>query len=177
MKTIYITFLTACLTYFGHAQNEIKFIKTIEIDNKFSIPFERIDLDSRPDSPDFFIVDDDFVNKISTAIRVFNEFEYYQNTLYILPNSDSVIVSEGENNSYLIMRQLGEWQVINFTFKGTNITLRHIVCGQTSSEVFSLLNKKRKVPLGDGQVWVSDKENKRHFVFTFSKDKLVSIQY
>ncbi len=182
MKIIIITFLTACLGIVGQAQSDSGFKKIVKVDSETAIKFEQVDLKSPPTNPDFVITDDDFVSNLISAFEYWDmedEKKLYQTTLYLIPNGNSVdssLIIEGENNSFWYGKTGDKWHLKNFTIKGTNISLRHIACGQTSKEVFKILNKKTKTPVGNGQIWVSDKENKHHFVFTFAKDKLVSMQ-
>ena len=181
MKKITMTILTACFAIGGQAQTDIKFSKIINVDSETSVKYEQVDLKSPPTNPDFAITDDEFVNGLMKAFSYWDmgDFKSYQSTLYTLPknsSADSIATFEGENNSYVFQRVNNKWELKTFTIKGTNVSLRHVACGQTSKEVFKLLKKKSKATVGDGQIWISDKDNKHHFVFTFAKDKLVSMQ-
>lgn len=177
-----MTFLTTCFALGGQAQSNIKFSKTVKVDSETAVKFEQADLKSPPTNPDFAITDDEFVNKLMNAFSYWDmeeEKKLYQTTLYLIAKDNSVdssLVIEGENNSFWYGKTGDKWQLKNFTLKGTNISLRKISNGLTSKEVFKILNKKAKTPVGDGQIWVSDKDNKYHFVFTFAKDKLISMQ-
>jgi hypothetical protein len=181
MKKIIMTFLTACFALVGQAQSNIKFSKSIKVGSETSVKYEQVNLKSPPTNSDFAITDDEFVNGLLKAFSYWDMDDYksYQSTLYTFPknnSTDSMATFEGENNLYVFHRVNNKWEPKTFTIKGTNVSLRHVACGQTSKEVFKLLKKKSKVTVGDGQIWISDKDNKHHFVFTFAKDKLVSMQ-
>lgn len=182
MKKAIMTFLTACFAFCGQAQSDIKFSKTITVDSETAIKFEQVDLKSPPTNPDFVITHDVFVSKLTDAFNYLDmeeEKKLYPTTLYLIKTGnslDSAVVIEGENNSFWYVKAGDKWRLKNFTIKGTNISLRNISCGMTSKEVFRYLNKKTKSSVGDGKIWISDTDNKYHFVFTFAKDKLVSMQ-
>ncbi|MGE0568442.1 MAG: hypothetical protein AB7O73_10875 [Bacteroidia bacterium] len=177
-----MTFLVTFFAFGSLAQSDIKYTKTIKIDSETSVKFEKVDLKSPPTNPEFSITHNEFVSKLIDAFSYLDmeeEKKLYQTTLYLIQNGNSIdssVVIEGENNSFLYAKTDDKWQLKNFTIKGTNISLRNISCGLTSKEVFRLLNKKIKTPVGDGKIWISDTDNKHHFVFTFVKDELVSMQ-
>jgi len=182
MKKTILTLTVVCFALKGLAQANMVFNKTIKVESENEVPFERPDLKSPPTNPDYLITDDDFVSKITNAFTYWDLHDYkmYQSTLYTYPkgnSSDSTLIIEGENNAFLFNSIDNKWHLKSITLKGTNISLRNIRCGNTSKEVFKLLNKKTKKPLDEGQIWVVDKDKIHHFVFTFSKGKLINIQY
>lgn len=182
MQKIIVTLSSVCFAFAVQAQSDFKFTKIIKVDSQSAIKFEQVDLKSPPTNPEFAVTDNEFVSKLLNAFNYWDmedEKKLYQTTLYLIQNGssvDSTVVIEGENNSFWYGKTDNKWQLKNFTIRGTNISLRNISCGLTSKEVLKLLNKKTKTPVGDGKIWISDTDNKHQFVFTFAKDKLVSMQ-
>lgn len=173
-----------CLTTIGRAQDEfgVTINKTVVLDASNITSIKQADIVAPPTDPDFSFKNDEFVNKTVDDFEYWNAFfNGYQTTLYIYPNAkssaDSILVAQSETNTFYFSKAGSKWLVKNFTIKGSNITLRQVGCGQTSKEVFKMLKEKIKKPVGDGQVWISNNKGDKKIVLTFSKDKLVSMQY
>ena len=182
MKKVILILSTIFLTTIGQAQNEfsVTINKTVRIDSSVNICAKRWDL-KLPTDKDFFITDDKWVNNIMDKWDYWDGFfQGHQTTLFIYnndkPYADSVLVAENADNKFFFTKVGANWHMKNFTIKATNMSLNHVACGQTSQEVFKILNKKIKKQVGNGQVWLSNKNGSFCFILTFVQDKLVSMQ-
>jgi len=183
MKKTFFIFTTTCLTFLGQAQNEfgVTINKIVRVNDATSVSAKQLDLQAPPTDPDFIITDDKWVNNIMEKWDYWDGFfEGHQTTLLIYNNgktsADSVLVAENADNNFSFNKVGAKWHMQNFTIKSTNMSLNHVACGQTSKEVFKILNKKIKKPVDNGQVWLSNKNGSYRFILTFVKDKLVSMQ-
>ena len=184
MKEVILIFMVAFLTLCGQAQDEfgVTIKDTVFVDSSNIASLKQPALNAPPTDPNFSFKNNDFVNKTIDDFEYWNAFfEGYQTTLYIYPNAkssaDSILVAKNETNTFYFKKTGSKWLVKNFIIKSSNITLRQIGCGQTSKEVFKFLNKKNHKPIDDGQVWVYNKKGDDLIVLTFSKDKLICMQY
>ena len=184
MKKLILIFSTIGLTTIGQAQDEFKVTinKTVRLDDATVVSVKQVDLKAPPPTdPDFSITDDKWVNNIMDKWDYWDGFfKGHQTTLFIYNNgknsADSVLVAENTDNNFYFTKVGASWHMKNFTIKATNMSLNHVACGQTSKEVFKILNKKIKKQVGNGQVWLSNKNGSYCFILTFVQDKLVSMQ-
>ena len=171
------------ISLLGKSQSTVTYHKTFRVDSITAFSVKPIPDAIRPSDPEFIIVDDQFVNHIMDKFEYWDGFFADQlNTLIIFPGShkknvsDSLLISENAQNKLSYTKIQNIWHVQNFSIKSTNISLNHVACGLTSKEVFKILNKKIKKKVGNGQVWLSNKNGTYRFILTFYEDKIIQMQ-
>jgi hypothetical protein len=179
IKKNIFTIISICLVIISQAQSPVKFNQVIRVDTAL-ITSNTVALNALSDS-DFMITNTEWVDNIMKDFTYWDEMydDGFTTTLLINEKSkpDSIMVVESKLDKYVFIKQNAQWYIQNFSIKSTNLTLNHVAVGLTSKEVFKLLGKKIKKPVGNGQIWVSNKSGKTRLIFTFVNDKMIEMRY
>ena len=168
---------------FVSSQTEDSVIKVMPLDASTKAAMEEVISSSKPTDPDFWIIDDDFLKSLMKNFTYDEEtFRPFKKTIYYYPNEenesivDSLLFVENLPDKYTFIKSGADWRIQNFTMLSSPVSIRNISVGMNSKRVFEILKKKTNKKVGDGQVWISQKDGKAHIELSFEKDKIVMMR-
>ncbi|HWY10080.1 MAG TPA: hypothetical protein VN026_02085 [Bacteroidia bacterium] len=177
MKKIKYILLIVSLNFLGHAQVIDKQTKITHVDSPASDLLKSKVLVAQPTDVDFNIIDDAWVNRMSDFAYWDKLFDKsFKKTLFVCQGNDSILTVDSPSDKYTFMKTNNKWLIQNADLISSNLTFNHITVGSTSKETFKILEKNIKKKVGKGVVWVTTKDQKKLFAFTFVNDKITRMQ-